>query len=280
MWSWITILLLAMSFALVNATNGSARQSRQSPLTWFIVVELATTGPDPEADLQKTLIQISSRLDAFGIEGFQIDRHGARSAHRLIVKLPTVPDPDRLKELLVSEGKLEMRAVISDSSPKPMTIFSTREEAAVEALRSKGEVFPYELSALEMEFRGKKSANQFIVTEAVPIVTGVHIRDAMAVASQYESDSDTWSISFSLRDAGAVKLEQWTSRNINNYIAVIYNQRVVSAAYIKSMIGKSGQIDGTFTETEAKDLALILSQGQLPVPVRIVETGSYEVRVA
>lgn len=276
---WKRIFLVTALIAVMNSMIGTAQELRRPPWTWFVVIQVVSTGLDREADMQLTALKLSKRLTAFGVTEFNVSRYGAGSTDRLILQLPKVKDPERLKQLLVSEGKLELRGVYSVSSPEDITVYASRAEAAAKALKVGGEVFPYTLSAQEKKRRTKSSAEQFIVTDAESIVASNHVQDAQAVSTGDYGEKDSYAIHFSLLDAGADRLERWSSRNINNYIAVIYNDRAVSVAYIKSAIGKNGQIDGQFTKEEAYDLALILSQGKLPVPIVIVDTGSYEIRV-
>jgi preprotein translocase subunit SecD len=103
---------------------------------------------------------------------------------------------------------------------------------------------------------------RWIVVESPAIVDGSELRDASASPSY--SGTDVYNISFSLRPVGAQKFDDWTSKNINEYLAVILNGEVKSVAYIKSRISDSGEITGKFSKQAAEDIALILRSGALP----------------
>jgi preprotein translocase subunit SecD len=92
-----------------------------------------------------------------------------------------------------------------------------------------------------------------VVVEYPAVVDGSELRDANAV-TRTGSDSD-YQISFSLKPAGATKFGDWTSKNIGNYMGVVLNGEVKSAAYIKSRIDDRGEISGQFSKATADDLA-------------------------
>ena len=70
-----------------------------------------------------------------------------------------------------------------------------------------------------------------------------------------------------MKPNGAVKFGDWTSKNIGAYMAVVLNDQVKSAPYIKSRIDDQGQIDGRFTKSSADDLVLTLKSGALPAKI-------------
>ena len=98
---------------------------------------------------------------------------------------------------------------------------------------------------------------------------GSELRDANAVSRT--GNQDDYQISFSLKPAGAAKFGDWTSKNINNYMAVVLNGEVKSVAYIKSRIDDQGEISGRFTKATADDLALTLRSGALPAKLEYQE---------
>jgi preprotein translocase subunit SecD len=108
-----------------------------------------------------------------------------------------------------------------------------------------------------------------VIVEVPPVVYGSEIRTAEAVyRTGNESD---YQISFALKPAGAAKFGEWTSQNINNYMAVVLNNEVKSVAFIKSRIDDQGEISGQFTKATADDLALTLRSGALPAKIEYQE---------
>jgi preprotein translocase subunit SecD len=109
----------------------------------------------------------------------------------------------------------------------------------------------------------------FVIVEIPPVVDGSELRTADAV-SRTGNEGD-YQISFALKPAGAAKFGEWTSANINNYMAVVLNNEVKSIAFIKSRIDDQGEISGQFTKSTADDLALTLRSGALPAKIEYME---------
>ncbi len=115
----------------------------------------------------------------------------------------------------------------------------------------------------------QEAPKQFVVVEYPAVVDGSELRDANAV-SRTGTEND-YQISFSFKPAGAQKFGDWTGKNIGNYMAVVLNDEVKSAAYIKSQIFDQGEISGQFTKKTADDLALTLRSGALPAKIEYQE---------
>ena len=180
-------------------------------------------------------------------------------------------DAERLKQLIVASGKLELTHVVSPPSPAPAQTYSTKEAAVASFV---GGVIPENRRVLPYVDRDSVSGSQdpnprkWIVVEAPAIVTGGELRNANAARSSYGGDD--YQIQFSLNKTGADKFGAWTAANINEYLGVVLNDEVKSIAYIKSQISDQGEITGRFTKQSAEDLALILRAGALPAPVKLV----------
>jgi preprotein translocase subunit SecD len=116
----------------------------------------------------------------------------------------------------------------------------------------------------------QQKTTRYAVIEVPAILDGSEVRNASAVQSQ-GGGADDFEINFSLKRAGAEKFGAWTGANINQYMGVMLNDRVVSIAYIKSQIFDQGQITGRFTQKSAEDLALTLRSGALPAKVDYLE---------
>jgi preprotein translocase subunit SecD len=246
---------------------------RNHNLTWNLLLEVETAAPDKEGAVQRTVTVIERRLDAFGVHNAKVLAQGTPPSGRILVSLPDVPDRQRLKELIIAGGLLELVAVVGPPSPAPVQTYGTKEEAAASLTgntAAKRRVLPYLERGLPKT--GETAGNRWVVVEAPAIVDGSDLRDA--AAGQSYSGSDDYQISFSLGPAGAEKFGTWTSSHINDYLGVVLNGEVKSIAYIKSRITDQGEINGRFTKQAAEDLALILRTGALPAPVKIIEESA------
>src|SRR5215216_1934783 len=218
---------------------------------------------------------IDSRINALGIAEPTLQSHGAQSSHQLLLQMPGVQDPERVKDILKGESRLELVHVVSPPSPAPAATYPT-EQAAIESL---GGSVPPNRKVVPYSERIEKTAGtdpnqqrprQWVVVETPAIIDGSELRNASAVPSQ-GGGADDYEINFSLKRSGADKFGAWTGAHIGEYMGVVLNGEVKSIAFIKSQIFDSGQISGRFSKQSSEDLALTLRSGALPAPIEYLE---------
>jgi preprotein translocase subunit SecD len=219
---------------------------------------------------------IESRINAFGVKEPTLQKHGAESSGQILLQMPGVDDPERVKSLIGAESNLTLMKVVSPANPAPVQTYPSAEAATQSlggTLPPNRQVLPYndrdETAATPGATPDPTKPKQYVVVEYPAIVDGSELRDANAI-SRTGSDRD-FEISFNLKPAGAAKFGDWTGKNINNYMAVVLNGEVKSAAFIKSQIFDSGQITGRFSKASAEDLALTLKSGALPAKIEYQE---------
>ncbi|HKR13774.1 MAG TPA: protein translocase subunit SecD [Pyrinomonadaceae bacterium] len=224
---------------------------------------------------QQALNIIDSRINALGITEPTLQTHGAQTSHQILLQMPGVQDPERVKAILQGESRLELVHIVGPPSPAPYTTYPTK-EAAIQSL---GGAIPANRKVLAYQERADTTDNKeqdqqkpklWVVVEVPAIINGDELRNASAVQSQGGSIND-FEINFSLKKAGADKFGAWTGANVNEYMGVVLNEEVKSIAFIKSQIFDSGQITGRFTQQAAEDLALTLRSGALPAPIEYLE---------
>jgi preprotein translocase subunit SecD len=220
---------------------------------------------------------IDSRINAFGVKEPTLAKHGAESSGQILLQMPGVDDPERVKKLIGDEAELALMKVVGSPYPAGVQTYPT-EEAAKQSLGgtvpSNRRILPYAdrdepTNASTSATPDPNKPKQFVVVEYPAIVDGSELREANA-GSRTGSDRD-FEINFSLKPGGAQKFGEWTGKNINNYMAVVLNGQVKSAAYIKGQIFDQGQISGRFTKESAEDLALTLKSGALPAKIEYQE---------
>lgn len=266
---WIIVIALLVPF-LGGAGLGAWVVFHKKPLTWHLVLQVDSNVPAHTDAIRQTVAVIEKRLDAIGVSNYEVKPQDAGTSGRIIVNLPNVQDPDRLKQLITTPGKLELVHVISPPSPAPAQTYATRGEALA-SLNSTGSI-PQNRRALSYTERAEPTGNdqkatKWVVVESPAIIGGNDLRTAEAVRGV----GDDYQIDFSLNKDGADKFDRWTAANINEYLGVVLNDEVKSIAFIRSQISDRGQINGRFTKQSAEDLALVLKAGALPAPVRLVE---------
>ncbi len=238
-----------------------------------LIVAVKAEGDALEQSVEQTASVIKSRCDHLGVF-CDVRREGGAGSNRLALRVSGGLDAERIKRVLLAQGLLELRPVVSPSSPMPLKVYATRAEALAAAGADK-DVLPY-VETLERA-EGEAEPAQFLVVERTRIFTGQDLRDAEAQSYSYATGDDgDYLISFTLKPEGAARLGSWTGANINRYVAVVLNGQVRSAPYIKSQITEDGQINGNFTKEQAEDVALTLRSGHLPAPVEVLEEGTYK----
>ena len=257
--------------------NTWAYTNSGNQLRWDITGAAQRTLSD-NATMQALNI-IDSRINALGITEPTLQTHGAQSSHQILLQMPGVQDPERVKNLLKGESRLELVHIVSPPSPAPSQTYPTEQEA-IASLGSNGtipanrRVLPYS-ERMEPTAEANADPNQpkpkkWVVVESPAIVDGSELRNATAIPTRAGGTED-YEINFSLKKNGADKFGQWTGSHINEYMGVVLENEVKSIAYIKSQIFDSGQIEGRFTKQSAEDLALTLRSGALPAPIEYLE---------
>ncbi len=215
---------------------------------------------------------ILSRLEGVGVVEPLVQRHGAQSSYQILVQMPGITDPQRVKELLRADSNLELVHVVSPPSPNLRT-YITKEEAEASlggSASGNRKVLPYS-ERTEPTAGGQAAGDntqkekKWVVVEWPPVVSGNELRNASAV--QGAGGGGAYQISFSLKPTGAQKFGAWTGANINEYMGVVLDGEVKSIAFIKSQISDQGEISGSFTKQSAEDLALTLRSGALPAKI-------------
>jgi len=257
----------------VDLTDWTSSNSGNT-ITWTLTPTAQRALAEQATEQAKRIIE--SRLDAVGVAEPLVQRHGALSSHQILVQMPGIQDPERVKELLKGESRLELVHVVSPPSPASAQTYATKEEAEA----SLGGTVPNNRRVLEYAERTEPTTagqpapatdkpKQWVVVEWPPVVDGSELRNASATQSQ--GGSSDYQIAFSFKPTGAEKFGTWTGANINQYMGVVLNNEVKSIAFIKSQIFDQGEISGRFTKDSADDLALTLRSGALPAPIEYQE---------
>ena len=242
-------------------------------LTWSMVPAAERVLADNAT--QQALNIIESRINALGIAEPTLQTHGAQSSHQILLQMPGVQDPERVKDILKGESRLELVHVISPPSPSPAQTYATETEAVASlggTVPPNRKVYPYS-ERIEKTAQGEQNQQrpkQWVVVETPAIIDGSELRNATAIPTQ-AGRSDDFEINFSLKKNGADKFGAWTGSHLNEYMGVVLNGEVKSIAFIKSQIFDSGQITGRFSKQSAEDLALTLRSGALPAPIEYLE---------
>jgi preprotein translocase subunit SecD len=256
---------LADTSVWTYSASGAQMSWTMTPTAERVLADNATT---------QALNIIDSRINALGITEPTLQTHGAQSAHQILLQMPGVQDPERIKEILRGESRLELVHVIGPPSPAPPSTYMTEADALASlggTVPPNRRILPYiERIDSRSDNANEPKPKQWVVVETPAVVDGSELRTASAVQSQGGGIND-FEITFSLKKTGAEKFGAWTTAHVNEYMGVVLNDEVKSVAFIKGPIFDSGQITGRFTQESAEDLALTLRSGALPAPIEYLE---------
>ncbi|HNB69775.1 MAG TPA: protein translocase subunit SecD [Acidobacteriota bacterium] len=230
-----------------------------------------------EQSVTQAMTIIDNRVNAFGVAEQSLQRYGRQNTYQILLQLPGVDDPERVKKTLVLESKLELRP--TDSPFQTYPSLDEAQKAAAGKKDSEGNEFeplPYDERGDDETEAATPPATPdpakpavYVLIAKKNVITGGDIRDALALPA--DAAGHDYKINFRLKQAGAEKFKTWTGANIGKNLAIVLNNRVKSAPSIRSEISDSGEITGNFTKQSGEDLALVLRSGALPARVEYIE---------
>ena len=195
---------------------------------------------------------IRRRVDEVGTNEPIIQRQGDE---RILVQLPGLDDPERIKRLLGKTARMNFRMV--------------NETASIDEALS-GRVPPGSDLLYELDPRTGEKTLPYIIYKRIG-VSGDQLVDANPSMDQYNQPV----VSLRFDSTGSRKFGDLTSKNVGKRFAIVLDGEVISAPVIREAItGGSGQISGNFTFETASDLAVLLRAGALPAPLTILEERS------
>jgi preprotein translocase subunit SecD len=187
---------------------------------------------------------IERRVNELGLVEPTIQREGL---DRILVQVPGLQDPSRLKDILGKTAKLDFR----------MVDLSMTAQQAIESHP------PQDSEVLDGE------NNEKYLVEKRVLVSGGDLVDAQPGFDQRTSEPI---VSFRFNSSGARKFAEATQANVGKPFAIVLDNKVIEAPVIREpILGGSGQISGRFTVQQANDLSILLRAGALPAPLTIIE---------
>ncbi|OYV33155.1 MAG: protein translocase subunit SecD [Rhodospirillales bacterium 20-64-7] len=197
------------------------------------------------AAVQQSITIIQRRIDGSGVLNPSIARQGR---DEIVVQLPGISDPDRVKQLIGTTAHMTFQLVDTAATPGP--------------------VAPLGDERLPMA----NDPTQFMDVDSQIAVDGKDLNNAQASTNP---QTGQWDVNFTLNSVGAREFADVTTANVGKPFAIVLDGKIIEAPVIQEPItGGSGQITGGFTAQKATDLALLLRAGALPAPINIVEEQS------
>lgn len=200
---------------------------------------------------------IERRVNALGLTEPTVEQYGASdSTAEILVELPSIDDPARVKEIIGSVAQLKIVEVKNEGPWK------TKEDG----LAAKGGILPLNTEILDWPAGIGNGSGSWYLVSRTAVITGQDLRSATA-----RTDSQSpgrWEVAFNLSQDGGRKFGAFTGSHIGDRLAVVLDNQITSVATIQSKIDDSGVINGLASSDEAQDLALKLRTGALPAGIK------------
>ncbi|MDQ3281794.1 MAG: protein translocase subunit SecD [Acidobacteriota bacterium] len=206
--------------------------------------------------VQQATEAIRRRIDALGVTEPIIV---PESDDRIVIQLPGVDDPARVKDIIKTTAQLQFRIVEGSTAPTAQGVM----DALPMNVRSDVDILP---GTREDDMGRVTGTEYYAVHKEVP-VSGRDLKNARVTKGRLNEPV----IGFSFTPEGTPKFSALTGANINRRLAIVLDNKVISAPNIKSQIDGDGVIEGSFTQQQASDLALVLRSGSLPASLTTLE---------
>ncbi len=189
------------------------------------------------SSLDQAIEIVRRRVDEVGTNEPNILKRGN---DRILVELPGLDNPDRIKSLLGKTANLTFQFITQKSEQS--------------------------FGSEKLQF--EDGLEEAIVSKRI-ILSGDNLVDAKPTMN---SQTNETVVSFTLDRVGAKKFGKATSSGVGKRLAIVLDGKIISAPSVREpIIGGAGQISGNFTFQSATDLALLLRSGALPAPLNIIE---------
>ena len=201
--------------------------------------------------VEQAIETIRNRVDQFGVTEPTIQEHGMGD-YQILVELPGIDDPARVKDLIQSTAMLEIRQSIGGPYP---------DEAS--ALQANGGAIPPDQVILPGATGQGGGQPEYWVVSRTSAVAGSDIRDAQPS----RDENGRPDVQFNLSNDGGRRFFAFTSQHQGDKLAIVLDNRVREVATIQEPIRDSVRITGAFTEEQTHDLSMMLRSGALPASI-------------
>ncbi len=233
-----------------DATSGAEN-------SWTVSMKAQNLADLKNRAVQQAIETIRNRIDQLGVSEPVIQEHGL-GQYQILVQLPGVDDPARVKEIMQSTAMLEIKQSLGGPYPS---------EAA--ALQEHNGVLPPDAVLMQgkVPHAGEESGEAWYLISRASAVTGRDLR----TAEPSQDENGQPAVRFILTNEGGRKFYAFTSEHVKDQLAVVLDNKVQSVATIEEPIHDTGIIHGRFTEQEVQDLSMTLRSGALPAGIKYLE---------
>jgi len=226
--------------------------------SWTLTMKPSIVTQVKQQAVTQAIETIRNRIDQLGVSEPTIQEHGLGD-YQILVQLPGVDDPARVKEIMQSTAMLEIRQ--SFGGP-----YGNEQEA----MQASGGVLPRDTVLMKgktMTSTDTSGHDAWYVVSRTSAISGTDLRQA----SPSRDENGRPDVNFILTGNGGRRFAAFTGAHVGDNLAVVLDGKVMEVARINEQIRDNGRITGSFTEQASKDLAMVLNSGALPASIRYLE---------
>ena len=227
--------------------------------SWTLQMKPSIATDTKNKAVTQAIETIRNRIDQLGVSEPVIQEHGLGD-YQILVQLPGIDDPARVKQIMQSTAMLEIRQAISGPY--------TSEDAAMQANNG---VLPADsvlMKGRNLGTRGQDSTGeQYWLISRSSAVSGGDLRSA----DSGRDENGRPDVNFTLTGEGGRRFANFTGAHVGDKLAVVLDNKVMEVATIQEQIHDQGRITGAFSDQETRDLALTLRSGALPAGIKYLE---------
>ena len=226
--------------------------------SWTVSMKAQTLADLKNRAVAQAIETIRNRIDQLGVSEPVIQEHGL-GQYQILVQLPGVDDPARVKEIMQSTAMLEIKQSLGGP-------YSSEQQA----LQEHGGVLPPDavlMAGKSIGSRNTETGEAWYLISRASAVTGRDLRTAEPATDENGQPA----VRFILTSEGGRKFYAFTSAHVGDNLAVVLDNKVQEVAVIKEAIHDTGVINGRFTQQETQDLSMTLRSGALPAGIKYLE---------
>ena len=229
---------------------------------WTLTMKPSVQTAIKQNAVDQAIETIRNRIDTLGVSEPVIQEHGL-GEYQILVQLPGVDDPERVKAILQNTAMLEVRQALV-ATPFPTEAAATEQLAQYPA----GVV----MKGHSIGSHKTDTGEEWYIVSRTPAVSG---RDFKAGGAQVSNDQvGNPEVRFQLTNEGGRRFYAFTSAHVKDYLAIVLDNKVREVASVNEPIHDSVRITGSFSLDEAKDLRIVLNSGALPASISYREERS------
>ena len=227
--------------------------------SWTISMKPSALAELKTRSVSQAIETIRNRIDQLGVSEPVIEEHGL-GQYQILVQLPGVDDPARVKQIMQSTAMLEIRQSLGGP-------YASEQDA----LQAHNGVLPPDTVLMRGRSIGTRGTDEgaevwYLISRA-SAVTGRDLR----TAEPTRDENNRPAVRFLLTGEGGRRFAAFTGSHVNDQLAVVLDNKVQEVATIEEQIHDEGRITGAFTEQQSKDLAMVLRSGALPAGIKYLE---------